>query len=369
MMYKIPICRPSLPDINQYIKELKKIWKTKSLSNFSYYANKFETICKKYLKSNYNRILTSADIGLILSLSVLDLKSDDEVILSSFTFNSTANAVRWNHLKPVFADINKDSWCLDPQDVKRKITSKTKVILATHVFGNPCQINELRNICNKYKLTLIFDSAHAYGSLYHGKKIGTLGDIEVFSFSGTKIVTSAEGGLLTTNKKEIFDKITAARNYGFINNYNSVRNGVNGKISELNSLLGCLNLIKIEDEIITRQKVAKKYKDYLKNMGDISFQKIEKGNRSTYKDFGIITSFRDELYEYMERHGIQTKKYFRPIHLMDWYNNGIRLPITEDIARRCLCLPIYNEITEDEQLEVINIIKNFFINKRLNNTK
>lgn len=359
-MYKIPVCRPSLPDFDEYVEGLKKIWDTKYISNFAFYASKYESIAQEYLGAAYTRILGNADVGLILALSVLDLEKDSEVILSSFTFNSTANAVRWNHLKPVFADVDPDSWCLDPKDVEKKITKKTKVIFATHVFGNPCRVNELRKICDQHKLTLIFDSAHGYGSYYQGRKVGTLGDIEVFSFSGTKVVTSAEGGILTTNRKDIYDKITAARNYGFVDDYNSIRNGANGKISEFNALLGCLTLVKIEAEIKKRQKIAYIYQASLKGVGDIDFQKVEIEDRSSYKDFGITTSYRDKLYEELEKKGIQTKKYFRPIHLMDWYRDGTSLPVTESLANRCLCLPIYNEITEEEQSEVISTIKKFY---------
>ncbi len=359
-MYKIPVCRPSLPDFDQYVEGLKRIWKSKYLSNFAYYANKYEELGKKYLGVKYVRVLGNADVGLILGLSILDLKPGEEIILPSFTFNSTANAIRWNHLKPVFADIDKDSWCIDPKDIEKKITNKTKVILATHVFGNPCRVKELRKICNKHGLTLMFDSAHGYGSLYQGKKVGTLGDIEVFSFSGTKVVTSAEGGLMTTNKKELYDKMTMARNYGFIDNYNSVRGGANGKISELNALLGCLALPKNENELVKRQKIAQKYREELADVGDIGFQKIEKEDKSTFKDFGITTNLRDELAAKLEGKKIQTKKYFRPIHLMDWYRDGTKLPVTEEIANKCLCLPIFNEMMIEDLNTVIKTIKNFY---------
>jgi len=359
-MYKVPICRPSLPEFSRYTHELKKIWQSKYLSNFGVYANKFEKTAAKYLNVRHARITGNADIGLILGLSVLDLEPGCEVILPSFTFNSTANAIKWNRLTPIFADIDKGDWCLDPKDVERKITPKTRVVLATHVFGNPCQINELRDICTKYNLVLMFDSAHGYGSLYNGKKIGGFGDIEVFSFSGTKVATSAEGGLITTKKKEFFNKITAARNYGFIKDYNSIRNGANGKISELNALLGYLNLSKNEKNIVKRQTIIQKYKNNLKKIEEIKFQYVRKNNRSTYKDFGVLTEHRDNLALALEKNGVQTKKYFYPIHLMDWYQSNSKLKITEKIANECLCLPIFNEITDNEIDIVCTAIKNFF---------
>lgn len=359
-MYKIPIAKPSLPIWEDYILGLKKVWKSRLLSNFAEYSQKYEEVAVKYLGIKWVRVVGNADLGLILALSALDLKPNAEVITPSFTFNSTVNAVRWNGLKVVFADINKETWCLDPKDVEHKITPKTKAILATHIFGNPCKIEELRTLAKKYRLYLLFDSAHAYGSLYHGFKIGILGDIEVFSFSGTKEVTSGEGGIIVTKNEELYNKITLARNYGFMNDYNGVRLGLNGKISEMNAIMGWLNLPRIEEKISKRLILAGNYKKMLANVGDIDFQLIEKENRSVYKDFGILTNRRDSLAEFLEVKGIQTKKYFRPVHLMDYYKNEIKLPVTEKIANKCLCIPIYNEMIKEEQDYVIEKIIEFY---------
>jgi dTDP-4-amino-4,6-dideoxygalactose transaminase len=359
-MNKIPVCRPTLPDFNQYCDGLSKIWKTRMLSNFGEYALKLEEILMSYLGTNKIKIVGNADIGLTIALSALEVEAGSEVILPSFTFNSTANCVIWNGLKPVFADIDNEDFCLDPTDVEKKISPKTRVILATHVFGNPCQIEKLRDIADRHKLYLIFDAAQAYGSKYKDVKVGTFGDIEVFSFSGTKVVTSAEGGVVVAKTQELVDKVGMGRNFGFTNDYNSKRIGSNGKISEFNALLGCLNFPKIEDELKTRFKLVNKYINELLGTGDIKFQLIRQGNRSVYKDMAILTSKRDELATYLEEHGIQTKKYFYPIHTMDYYKDGISLPVTEKIAQTCLCIPLYDEMTEEEQDLVISNIKSFY---------
>lgn len=359
-MSKIPVCRPTLPKLSDYVSGLEEIWQSRMLSNFGKYANQFEQITSNYLGTKLVKIVGNADIGLTLAVAAFGFSEDDEVILPSFTFNSTANCIVWNKLKPVFADIDKDDFCLDPVDVEKRITPKTKMILATQVFGNPCKIEELRQLANKYCLKLMFDSAQAYGSIYKGNKVGLHGDIEVFSFSGTKVVTSAEGGVVVSNNQELLNKVSLGRNFGFLSDYNSTQIGSNGKISEFNALLGCLTLPSIEEELVTRFVIVDKYIKDLAGVGDIRFQKIHEGNRSVYKDMPILTSRRDELADYLQAADIQTKKYFFPIHQMDFYKTGLVLPVTEEIASTCLCIPLYNEMTTEEQNYVISTIKNFY---------
>jgi len=244
---------------------------------------------------------------------------------------------------------------------QKKITKKTKAILVTHIFGNPCDIKGLRKIAKQAGIYLIFDAAHAYGSKYKGKKIGTLADIEVFSFSGTKVVTSAEGGMIVSKTKDSADKARCIRNYGFVDNYQSQALGLNGKISEFNAVLGCLTLPNIDKYVNKRNKMAIMYKKKLRNVGDIRFQFIEKGNVSTYKDFCILTTKRDSLSLYLAKKGIQTKKYFSPIHKMPYfYKEGVDLPITNSVSGQSLCLPMYNEMSKKELNYVCEAVLNYY---------
>jgi dTDP-4-amino-4,6-dideoxygalactose transaminase len=362
-MKKILIYKPSLPKLIQYERQLDNIWKSRKISNFAYYATKLENISKKYIGTNNIISITNADMGLILSLSVLDLPKGSEIILPSFTFNSTANAVLWNGLKPVFADINKNTFCIDPDDVEKKITKKTKAILGTHIFGNACDVDKLKEISSRNKLTLIFDAAHGYGAKYKNRRVGTLGDIEVFSLSGTKVVTSAEGGLIATNDNELMQKLMLARNYGYKTDYNSLALGMNGKISELNAALGCLTLPKIDKYVYLRNIIAKKYIEELSCIKDISFQEVPDYNLSTYKDFAILTDKRNELSEFLNHKGIETKKYFYPIHLMSYYSEyaNQKLPNTEGVYNKILCLPIHNDYALNKDFyKVTDAIKQFY---------
>lgn len=358
---KIPVFRPTLPALDAYINRVKVIWDNRMLSNFSSNCVEMEGIARQYLGVKYTLALVSADIGLISTIKALNIPSGSEVILPAFTFNSTANAVLWNNLVPVFADIDPETLCVSADSIAEKITSSTKLIIATHTFGNPSAITQLQKLSNDNNLILIFDSAHAYGSLYQGSKIGQFGKAEIFSFSGTKLVTSAEGGILATNDKSLFESMHYIRNYGFVNDYNSKFLGINGKMSELNAALGCETLPLIDHFVEERNSIAQSYIEKLSGIGDIRFQKIEKGNLSSYKDFCILTSKRDLLSEYLNNLGIQTKKYFLPISQMDLYREfSSNLKVTDKIGRECLCIPMYNQMDQQIVLTVTKHIREFF---------
>ncbi|OGC68877.1 hypothetical protein A2415_05545 [candidate division WWE3 bacterium RIFOXYC1_FULL_39_7] len=358
---KIPVFQPSMPAFDDYVQRLKCVWESKMVSNFATNCQEMEQLAINYLGVKHVIGVASGDLGLMAVISSLDIPEGSEAIVPSFTFNSTANVLMWNKLRPVFADIDKKNLCIDPASVAKLITRKTKLIVATHVFGNPCNIAELERMANNYRLKLVFDAAHGYGSEYRGVKVGNFGEAEVFSFSGTKLVTSAEGGLIATNNDELAQRIRYTRNYGFLEDYNSKFLGLNGKISELNAAMGCLTLPEIDIEVAKRNKWAEKYREGLKGIGDIGFQVVNKNNKSTYKDFCIMTSRRDELYNFLDQEGIMTKKYFYPIHKMDYYKKkSFKLSVTELVGDQSLCLPIFGTITKEQIQRVIDSIKVFF---------
>lgn len=357
----IQLSRPHLPEINEYKKLLDRLWKTRWITNFGFYAKAMEKEASKFLKTENVAVVSSCDLGLLIALQSLKLKKGDEVILSPFTFNSTANSVLWNNLKPVFADIDAETWCLDAKDVQKKITKKTRVVIGTHVFGNPCDVKELRKVIGKRKIVLMFDSAQAYGSVYKGLRVGALGDIEVFSFSGTKTVISAEGGMIVTKIKSLMPLIRLIRNYGFSYNYNTQILGINGKISEFNAALGYLSMKDVKNSLKVRNKIAQYYIKKLKGVGDIKFQKIEKGNLSTYKDFCILTAKRDELSKFLWEKRIETRKYFFPIYKTDYFKKFFKpLKNIESISKQNICIPIFNDISKTQLDYVIAAIKNFY---------
>ncbi len=358
----IPIFQPELPPLAAYTDQLEDIWASKMVSNFGDQARKLESIIQNYLGTKHARVVTSGDMGLLLALKSLDLEPGDEVIVPSFTFNSTVNAIVWNGLQPVFADINPKTLCIDPADIELRITPRTKAILGVHVFGNPCDVDTLKLLAKEYKLKLLFDSAHAYGSKYRGKKIGGWCDFDVFSLSGTKLVTSGEGGIVATNDEVLIKRIDYLRNFGFQNDYDSQYLGLNGKMSEFHAALGALTLPKIDAVVSKRNKLVKKYITAFSDVPQISFQEVHADDVSAYKDFCILVPDRDALAEALTKAGIMTKKYFFPIHQMQYYQHleSTHLKNTNKIAQQVLCIPLFNTITAQQQERVITAIKSFF---------
>lgn len=332
------------------------------LSNFGTYARRFETAAQTYLGTPRARAVANCDLGLVIALAALDLPAGAEAIVPSFTFNSTINAILWNRLTPVFADLDPQRLTLDPGEVRALMGPRTAVVLGTHVFGNPCDHDAIRAAAGP-AVPIVYDAAHAYGSHYRGRPAGTLGDIEVFSFSGTKLITSAEGGLVTAAREEIVTRIEYLRAYGFQNDYESHLVGLNGKISELHAALGVLTLETVEDAVRRRQQIVARYRRALGDLPDLAFQQVDGRDRSTHKDFAILCAHgRDDLERRLEAAGIQTKRYFRPAHTMRAYRRYATrpLPHTEQVYARVLCLPIFNEMRDAEVDEVSGAVSAHF---------
>lgn len=357
---KIPISKPSLPQLKYYMRHLEQIWTGHHLSNFSKFSRNLEENIASYLQTKNVRAVSSGDLGLIIGLASLCLEKNSEIIVPSFTFNSTVNAIAWNGLVPIFADINPRTLTLDSKDLSQKITKKTKAIVATNVFGNPCDYSSIAKIAKKNSLVFVTDSASAYGSIYRGKKVGTIADIEIFSLSGTKIVTSAEGGFIVAKNKNVLSIVDSIRNYGITKDYNSSYLGINGKISELNAALGCLTVSQVDKEMKKRETLVTAYKKQLSKIKELDFQEISEGNTANNTTFCIFASKRNQLASYLTQHGIQTKIYFRPIHTTSFYKRGDALPNTASVWKKILCLPLFSDMKLNEVNFICQAIKSFY---------
>jgi dTDP-4-amino-4,6-dideoxygalactose transaminase len=358
----IPISRPELPPLDRYVELLRDIWGLHMLSNFGKYARLFEQRAQERLGTPRVRAVASCDIGLVIALAALDLPEGGRAIVPSFTFNSTVNAILWNRLTPVFADIDPKRLTLDPAEVERLADRGTAVVVGTHVFGNPCDHDAIRAAARP-GIPIVYDAAHAFGTRYRGRAAGTLGDAEVFSFSGTKVITSAEGGLVAVTNDKLLSRVEYLRAYGFQTDYESHVVGINGKLSELNAALGALTIESLEVAVARRQEIAARYRRGLAGLPAIEYQEVDERDRSTYKDFAILCGHgRDDLERRLAAAGIQTKRYFRPAHTMRAYRRfGNRaLSRTDDVADRVLCLPIFNDISNAEVDEVISHVRAHF---------
>ncbi len=354
----IPIARPELPPLERYVELLRDVWDSRMLSNFGPYARRLEAGAARYLDAAGVRAVASGDLGLVIALAALELPAGGEVIVPSFTFNSTVNAILWNGLTPVFADIHPERLTLDAEEVTRLRSPRTAAVVATHVFGNPCDHDAIRAAAEG--TPVVYDAAHAFGSLYRGRHAGTLGDLEVFSLSGTKLVTSAEGGLVVAREDALLRRLDYLRAYGFQDDYESHMVGINAKISELNAALGALTLETVEDAVARRQAIAARYHAELGGTPGLAFQVVDGRDRSTYKDFAILCAGgREGIEARLAAAGIQTKRYFRPTHTMRAYRRWATrpLPRTEDVYRRILCLPIFNEMRDAQVDEVARAVR------------
>ncbi len=363
----LPVSRPSLPPLQEYVRLLEDIWDRRMLSNFSLYARQFEQKAQGYLGNPFTRAVVNCDIGLVLSVAALGIPEGSECLVQSFTFNSTINAILWNRLRPVFVDIDPRTLNVDCEDLERRITSATRAIVVTHIFGSPLPIDRVTEFARGRDLRVVVDAAHAYGAMHSGVRVGdpSLGDFQVFSFSGTKPLTSAEGGLVSIAREEDLRAFEYLRAYGFHNDYISRFVGLNAKLSEIHAALGCLALDGVEGVMETRKAKADRYRAALSREARIRFQEVPPESRSSYKDFAILCSEgRDALATRLEDLGIQTKKYFRPLHRMPVYERfgsaQDDLKDTLAVADAVLCLPMFNDLADADIDRVCEAILDFY---------
>ena len=362
----IPIVRPTLPDIKKLIPRLKKMFRSGQITNASN-VKKFESMAASYLNVRYCVAVSSCTAGLMLVQKCLGLKG--EVIVPSFTFHATVHSLLWNGLTPIFIDCREDTFNIDEAKIERLVTKKTSAILAVYLYGNPPAIKRLQHIADKHNLKLIFDSAHAFGSRYDGLKAGRFGDAEVFSLSPTKLLITGEGGLVASNDKTLADKLKIARNYGDSGDYNCAFNGLNARMTEFNAILGIEGFRILHQKIRRRNEIAGLYTDFFKPYEGIIFQKIEKGNLSTYKDYSIIINpaglgiDRNAVAVALEKENIITRKYFYPpVHAQSayrLYNKG-GLKITERLSDRVLSLPVYYSLTDTAVKRICYALERIF---------
>lgn len=358
----IPITRPELPPLEDFTELLSEVWASHMLSNFGPFAVRLEKMVSAYLGVGA-RVVVSGDIGLTLSIAALGIPRGSRCLVPAFTFNSTINAIIWNGLVPAFVDINRATFNIDVEHARELASSQSDVglIVATHVFGNPADTDGLSGLANELGARLVFDAAHAYGSKRDGVAVGSFGDAEVFSLSGTKVVTSAEGGVVTSRDDGFLARFGLVRGYGFIDDYNTKIVGLNGKISELHSALGLLTLRRVEEALSVRDEKLDHYKRRLEEVQGIQYQAVRSQDRSTYKDFALLfddPSVRDKVQEALRVAQVQTKRYFRPCHQMDAYQQYADgdLPNTESVYSRILCVPLFGGLRDEEIDGICDVI-------------
>ncbi len=357
----IPIVRPSLPPLEEYVTLIERIWETRMLSNFAEFSQLLEVQAATYLGVPAVKGVVSCDIGLIVTLKALGLPDGAPCFISDFTFNSTANAAIWAGLTPVLVDVDRTTFNMSHESLVLAMKGRPPgVVLATHVFGNPCDVDKLRSEAREHGSRLVFDAAHAYGSARAGTKVGGFGDAEVFSFSGTKVVTMAEGGLIATHDHKLAEKVSYIRAYGFQDDYVSRSPGLNGKLSELHAALGTLELDLIEPLLAKRLDLLGHYRRRLGAL--VEWQRVREEDRSTFKDLALdfrSANRRALVQKALVRAGVQTKRYFVPLHTMPAYERfGLlgRYPMTDELHDGLLCVPLFADLGIDSVDHICDLI-------------
>jgi dTDP-4-amino-4,6-dideoxygalactose transaminase len=356
----IPITRPSLPPFDEYVDLVRRVWDSRMLSNFGEFALQFESETAAYLEVPFALAVSSCDLGLIVTLSALELPGDAPCFVSDFTFNSTLNAAVWTGVSPVLVDVEASSYNMSPESLKAEMERfpQPGVVLATHVFGNPCNVEELTRLAAEHGSYLVFDAAHGYGSQHRGTKVGGFGDAEVFSFSGTKIVTSGEGGLVTTRHEWLAERVRYLRAYGFQGDYRSRYIGLNGKISELNAALGVLSARQIDDLLEKRTGIVRQYLAELDGL--VTWQHVDPSDVSTFKDLSVgLGSRRADVESSLAAVDVQTKRYFVPLHTMSPYAefSYSPKPVASAVHESSLCVPLYPDLGREDLDLIIDTIR------------
>lgn len=361
------VTRPSLPALDDFIPYLEKIWETRRLTNMGPFHDQLEREIEKYLGVKHVSLVVNGTIALMLALKALDITG--EVITTPFSFVATSHVLLWSNIKPVFVDIESEYLNINPEKIRSAITKNTTAIMPVHVFGNPCNYEQLKQISKDNNLKLIYDASHAFGVKLNNSSILNFGDLSILSFHATKTFNTFEGGAIISGSKKLKDKIDKLRNYGFINETTVEGIGINGKLNEFQSALGLMQLKYFDKQVEQRKKIVEIYKRALKNVNGIAFIPEIKGLENNYSFLPIIVNTRyfgktrDYLCDELKKHRIFPRRYFYPlISEFPIYNklssaSRENLPIASKISRMILCLPIYPDLEYDTILKITEIVK------------
>lgn len=353
----ITVTSPLLPSLDDFIPYLEDIWDRKWLTNNGHYHQKLEQALCEYLKVPYISLFTNGTLPLMCALQALRITG--EVITTPYSFVATTHSLWWNGIKPVFVDIDPVTCNLDPEKIEAAITPKTTAIMPVHVYGKPCDTVRIQEIADKYGLKVIYDAAHAFGVEVNGKSILESGDMSTLSLHATKVYNTIEGGALVCHDEQTKKRIDYLKNFGFAGETTIVAPGINGKMDEVRSAYGLLNLKQVDSAIEARRKVAVQYRDALKDIPGIRFMEDMPGVRHNYSYFPIFINAeeygltRDELYFKLKENDVLGRRYFYPLISEFSTYRGLEsahpdnLPIANRIANSVICLPIYAGLSID----------------------
>ena len=356
----INVTKSYLPKLQNYVELIEGIWENHHLTNRGPLVQKLEKdICEK-VKTNNLLFVSNGTIAIQLAIKALDITG--EVITTPFSYVATTTSILWENCQPVFCDIDKSTFCLDADKLEALITPRTSAILATHVYGIPCDVEKIELIAKKYKLKVIYDAAHAFGVIYKNQSLLNYGDVSTCSFHATKLFHTVEGGSVTTRDAELFEKIKLYHSFGHIGDEYYTQ-GINGKNSEFHAAMGLCNLPILKELIENRKKTTELYTSLISSQ-NITRPQIPEGTEYNYAYYPVV--FKDEatlllVKNKLMENEVNSRRYFYPsLNNLPYLTQSNPCPISEDISKRVLCLPLYYGIETIDVERISKIINSVF---------
>ena len=365
----LTVARTHLPPLEEYVGYLREIWEEGQVTNNGPLARQLEHRLGQYLTVPYLQFVSNGTVALQLALNALELRG--EVITTPYSYVATSNAVHWEQCRPVFADIDPRSLCIDPQRIEEKITEHTTAILATHVYGYPCDVHAIARLAERYHLKVIYDGAHAFGVKVNGTSIYEYGDVSTISFHATKVYHTIEGGAVITHDATLNERVFLSKAFGHRADEH-YRVGINGKNSELHAAMGLCNLPIIDDMIRYRRYLSEGYVAQLAGLPVRTFQP-DASLTYNYAYFPIVLEDFETMQrvrQALEKEQIFPRRYFYPaLNTLPYHSGGPHsggphpggphqrdsCPVAEDVAQRVLCLPLYDTL-EEEDVDLISSV-------------
>lgn len=363
MSFKYPVYQPSLSNKEKenVLECLNSTW----ISSKGKFITQFENSFSEYIGIKYSAAVCNGTVAIHVALLALGIGKGDEVIVPSFTYIASVNAIKYTGAKPVFAESDFETWQLDPKKIEEKITTRTKAIMAVHLYGQPCEMDSIKAIAEKHNLFIIEDCAEAFGSLYKGKHVGTIGEIATFSFFGNKTITTGEGGMVVTNDQSLIEKVIHLKGQGLAKNreyYHDII-GYNYRMTNICAAIGSAQLERADELIEKKIQIAKWYEEKLKNTPVVFHSEVGDVKHSFWMVSILFKDSieREKVREHLKKNGIETRPTFHPVHLMPMYfKEGFSLPVAEELGNRGINLPSYPDLNENDVNFICNKINEFF---------
>lgn len=351
----INVTKTFLPPFEEYTKTIKRAWDKSWITNNGELVQELEQKLKEYLGTKNLLFCGNGTIAIQIAIKALGITGD--IITTPFSYVATTNSILWESCKPIFVDINNKDFCIDASAIEKAITPKTQAILATQVYGNFCDVEQIDLIAKKHSLKVIYDAAHGFGTKIKGKSILNFGDVSTCSFHATKLFHTVEGGCVTTNDDGLFRQMSLYRHFGHVGDeYFSM--GINGKNSEMHAAMGLCNLKYIDGILEQRKKQWFNYHKLLHNE-NLQLLSVERDSGYNFAYFPVVFSSEGLLINILEglrAQDIVPRRYFYPSLNTLPFVELQRCPIAEDIARRVLCLPLFHDLTDEQQRDICEIV-------------